>query len=253
MNRILIAALLLSPVAWQRRISGLGKRVDVGVPAPGQPVEFTVDVRNVGADPAIDVHVRDRLPPSLEIPAGMAAFPAAEPMIRSVATRRSATYRAALALRSQYRQSSAYRTRPSASSIRRRPGTTRIRMPRTTAQHDGCERHHQREGERQRPQEVTARRGSACEEPADQDGGRKEQGRLERDRNQHGVDRHAQRPLLRAASISAASSSSSARDSLPCDESSRAVTACAGDPSKNVRTSCSKAPDRALRRETVGE
>jgi uncharacterized repeat protein (TIGR01451 family) len=74
-NRILIAALLLSPVAWAAPDLGVGKRVDVGVPAPGQPVEFTVDVRNVGADPAIDVHVRDRLPPSLEIPAGMAAFP----------------------------------------------------------------------------------------------------------------------------------------------------------------------------------
>jgi uncharacterized repeat protein (TIGR01451 family) len=74
-NRILIAALLTSPVAWAAPDLEVGKRVDVGVPAPGQPVEFTVDVRNVGADPAIDIHVRDRLPPGLEIPAGMAAFP----------------------------------------------------------------------------------------------------------------------------------------------------------------------------------
>ena len=44
------------------------------VPTPGQPVEFTVTVRNDG-DAASDVVVNDRLPAGLAIPAGMAAFP----------------------------------------------------------------------------------------------------------------------------------------------------------------------------------
>jgi len=51
------------------------KTVDVATPGPGQPVEFTITVRNVGADPAVDVHVRDLLPAGLSIPTGMAAFP----------------------------------------------------------------------------------------------------------------------------------------------------------------------------------
>lgn len=53
----------------------LHKTIDVATPGPGQPVEFTITVRNVGTDPAADVHVRDVLPPGLSIPAGMAAFP----------------------------------------------------------------------------------------------------------------------------------------------------------------------------------
>ncbi len=74
-KRILMALLLASSLARAAPDLEVDKRVDVAVPAPGQPVEFTIDVRNVGADPALDVHVRDPLPPGLEIPAGMAAFP----------------------------------------------------------------------------------------------------------------------------------------------------------------------------------
>jgi uncharacterized repeat protein (TIGR01451 family) len=53
----------------------LRKTVDTPTPAAGQPVEFTIVVRNIGADPALDVHVHDLLPPELQIPMGMAAFP----------------------------------------------------------------------------------------------------------------------------------------------------------------------------------
>jgi uncharacterized repeat protein (TIGR01451 family) len=48
--------------------------VDVPVPAPGQPVQFTVTLRNVGSDPATAVVVTDKLPAGLDIPAGLAAF-----------------------------------------------------------------------------------------------------------------------------------------------------------------------------------
>jgi uncharacterized repeat protein (TIGR01451 family) len=48
--------------------------VDVPVPAPGQPVQFTVTLRNVGPDPATAVVVTDKLPAGLDIPSGMAAF-----------------------------------------------------------------------------------------------------------------------------------------------------------------------------------
>ena len=52
----------------------LQKSVDTPTPSAGQPVEFTVRIRNIGADAAPDVHVHDLLPPELRIPVGMAAF-----------------------------------------------------------------------------------------------------------------------------------------------------------------------------------
>ena len=48
--------------------------VDVPVPTPGQPIQFTVSLRNAGTDPAADVVVIDKLPADLAIPTGMAAF-----------------------------------------------------------------------------------------------------------------------------------------------------------------------------------
>jgi len=48
--------------------------VDAPVPTPGQPVQFTVTLTNVGADPAAGVVVTDKLPAELAIPTGMAAF-----------------------------------------------------------------------------------------------------------------------------------------------------------------------------------
>lgn len=52
----------------------LSMSVDVPVPGPGQPVQFTVTLNNVGADPATAVTVTDKLPAELAIPAGLAAF-----------------------------------------------------------------------------------------------------------------------------------------------------------------------------------
>ncbi len=52
------------------------KSVDDAVPDPGEPVAFTIDVRNLGTDVASEVHVRDLLPDGLAIPDGLAAFPA---------------------------------------------------------------------------------------------------------------------------------------------------------------------------------
>lgn len=62
--RLLIAA---PDLALQMSVSPV-------VPTPGQPVEFTVTVRNDG-DAASGVVVNDRLPAGLAIPTGMAAFP----------------------------------------------------------------------------------------------------------------------------------------------------------------------------------
>jgi uncharacterized repeat protein (TIGR01451 family) len=52
----------------------LSMSVDVPVPAAGQPVQFTVTLNNVGADPAAAVIVTDQLSAELAIPVGMAAF-----------------------------------------------------------------------------------------------------------------------------------------------------------------------------------
>ena len=74
MKRILAAAFLTSAVVQAAPDLEVTKHVDVEVPAPGQPVEFSIEVRNIGSDPALDVHVRDELPTDLVIPPGMAPF-----------------------------------------------------------------------------------------------------------------------------------------------------------------------------------
>jgi uncharacterized repeat protein (TIGR01451 family) len=66
---LLFPALLLAAPDLELRMS-----VDIPVPGPGQPVQFTVTLNNVGADPATGVVVNDKLPAELAIPAGMAAF-----------------------------------------------------------------------------------------------------------------------------------------------------------------------------------
>ena len=48
--------------------------VDIPVPGPGQPVQFTVTLSNIGTDSATGVVVTDKLPAELAIPVGMAAF-----------------------------------------------------------------------------------------------------------------------------------------------------------------------------------
>ena len=50
------------------------KSVNNKFPAADEPVEFTVQVSNIGDQVAADVVVRDQLPPEMEIPAGTAAF-----------------------------------------------------------------------------------------------------------------------------------------------------------------------------------
>lgn len=70
---IAVSSLIAEPLRAAPDLE-LRMAVDVPVPAPGQPVQFTVTVSNVGADPAAGVVVMDRLPPELAIPVGMAAF-----------------------------------------------------------------------------------------------------------------------------------------------------------------------------------
>jgi len=50
------------------------KSVNNEFPAVDEPVEFTVQVTNIGDQVAADVVIRDQLPPEMEIPAGTAAF-----------------------------------------------------------------------------------------------------------------------------------------------------------------------------------
>ena len=75
-NLVAIAALILLPrLTWAAPDLALQMTVDTPVPAPLQTVEFTLTLRNSGADAATDVVVNDRLPPELAIPTGLAAFP----------------------------------------------------------------------------------------------------------------------------------------------------------------------------------
>ncbi len=51
------------------------KTVDNPQPGAGQPVEFTIELTNVGPDPALGAQVLDLLPTGTAIPDGAAAFP----------------------------------------------------------------------------------------------------------------------------------------------------------------------------------
>jgi len=66
---LLFPGLLLAAPDLELRMS-----VDIAVPGPGQPVQFTVTLNNIGTDPATGVIVNDKLPAELAIPVGMAAF-----------------------------------------------------------------------------------------------------------------------------------------------------------------------------------
>jgi uncharacterized repeat protein (TIGR01451 family) len=50
------------------------KTVNTPYPAPGNPVEFTVEITNNGPDAASGIELTDQLPPSLTIPEGTAPF-----------------------------------------------------------------------------------------------------------------------------------------------------------------------------------
>jgi uncharacterized repeat protein (TIGR01451 family) len=75
---VLTAVAFFALVPQQLRAApdiALQMTVDTVVPAPGQPVQFTITASNVGTDAASGVQVTDQLPAELRIPAGMAAFP----------------------------------------------------------------------------------------------------------------------------------------------------------------------------------
>jgi len=61
-------------VAYGQADVALQKSVDVAVPDPGQPVQFTVRASNVGSRDATSILVRDQLPPGLVVPAGAGVF-----------------------------------------------------------------------------------------------------------------------------------------------------------------------------------
>lgn len=51
------------------------KSVNNAFPMINEPVEFTVQVSNVGVESAVEVLIVDQLPAEMRIPAGVAAFP----------------------------------------------------------------------------------------------------------------------------------------------------------------------------------
>jgi uncharacterized repeat protein (TIGR01451 family) len=61
-------------VAWGQADVALQKSVDVVVPSPGQPVQFTVRASSVGPQDATSVVVHDQLPPGLVVPAGAGVY-----------------------------------------------------------------------------------------------------------------------------------------------------------------------------------
>lgn len=72
----LLAILFLVPfIATAQPLLALTKSVDNPTPMPGEPVEFTVEIKNIGDETALDVVVQESLPSELVIPASMAAFP----------------------------------------------------------------------------------------------------------------------------------------------------------------------------------
>ena len=90
-------------------------------------------------------------------------------------------------------------------------------------------------------------------EQGDEADGDDQQTGLQRDGRDGQWIEHDHCPRLRAASISALNSSSSAFVSLRCDEPSNAEAAFSADPSKKVLTTCASARARAVCRGTVGE
>jgi uncharacterized repeat protein (TIGR01451 family) len=69
-----ILVTLLPGVVFAAPDLALSMSVDVPVPGPNQPVQFTVTLDNLGTDAATGVTVTDKLPAELAIPNGLAAF-----------------------------------------------------------------------------------------------------------------------------------------------------------------------------------
>ena len=74
--KIIVNILILvgTPLAFAAPDISVTKAVNNTFPAAGQPVEFTVELRNVGDEAASGVLVLDQLPEELAMPAGTAAF-----------------------------------------------------------------------------------------------------------------------------------------------------------------------------------
>ena len=120
----------------------------------------------------------------------------------------------------------------------------RVHLPRRedSAEHG----QHQHAGEGERPDEVTGGRRAAPHRPGHRERREKDDGRLERPRQQQ-LD-HC--PSLRARSMMPANRSSSAGESFSCSTS--VLTTCSALPPKNVRTTWLSAEVRARSRGTVG-
>ncbi len=71
-----VVVLNVPPTADALPVLELSKSIDNSTPMVNEPVEFTIEVVNTGDTAALDVQVRDLLPPELVIPSGMAAFAA---------------------------------------------------------------------------------------------------------------------------------------------------------------------------------
>ncbi len=69
-----ILALVVPLVSFAAADIDVQKTVDNAFPMADEPVEFTIDVRNIGDETAAGVVVVDQLPPELSIPDGTAAF-----------------------------------------------------------------------------------------------------------------------------------------------------------------------------------
>jgi len=75
-SQMLLSLLLLAALPSQAAPDlAVSMTVDNAQPAPGEPVAFTIELSNVGADSALDARVEDVLPPGTAIPDGAAAFP----------------------------------------------------------------------------------------------------------------------------------------------------------------------------------
>ena len=74
-NSIILLIALPATVAMATPDIEVLKSVNNLLPMINEPVEFTVQARNIGTDTAFDVMIVDQLPAEMQIPAGMAAFP----------------------------------------------------------------------------------------------------------------------------------------------------------------------------------
>jgi uncharacterized repeat protein (TIGR01451 family) len=75
LGSIILLIALQATVALASPDIEVRKSVNNAFPMINEPVEFTVRVRNVGVELAVDVLIVDQLPAEMRIPAGVAAFP----------------------------------------------------------------------------------------------------------------------------------------------------------------------------------